>query len=394
MSIEVRNPTSDEELDGIWAMLCRAFNFPREDTRFVEQADTDRILAVFVDDEPVAASQIRPFGQWFGGRRVGLGGYSPVGVAPEHRGRGYGSQVTAGQYADLRRRGEVIAGLYPASTHLYRKVGFELAGARVQRSIPARNLQTLPRAPGTVVRRGSLDDAEAVRACYDAVAAGSHGFLDRPDAWWDRVLTRDFDKKHLYVVEGEDGRIVGYVLYRHGPPPRDWGYRIEVDELITDDHQAALALWHTIGSSSTMVHEVRTFGPPEHPLLLLLPEQDLETRLELRWMLRIVDAPAAIAARAYPSSADATVDVDLTDRQCDWNQGRWRLATSGGEARLEPGGSGAVRLGIGALASLYAGYASSRRLAAAGLVSGATPSDLDALDAIFSSPEPWLVDFY
>src|SRR5207342_1707586 len=110
-------------------MLSRAFGWPEADfARWLSGPPPERVLAAFVDDEPVACARVREFGQWFGGRRVPLGGFSPVGVAAEFRGRGLGSLITSSQYPLLRERGEVLAGLYPATNALYRKVGFELSG--------------------------------------------------------------------------------------------------------------------------------------------------------------------------------------------------------------------------------------------------------------------------
>ena len=43
-----------------------------------------------------------------------MGGFSPVVVAPEHRGHGYGSVVTSAHLPLLRERGAVIAGPAPS----------------------------------------------------------------------------------------------------------------------------------------------------------------------------------------------------------------------------------------------------------------------------------------
>ena len=129
----------------IWAMLSRAFGWPAADfARWASGPPRERVLAAFVDDEPVACARVREFGQWFGGRRVPLGGFSPVGVAAEFRGRGLGSLITTSQYPLLRERGEVLAGLYPATNALYRKVGFELSGVWAMHKTRTREAATPP----------------------------------------------------------------------------------------------------------------------------------------------------------------------------------------------------------------------------------------------------------
>src|SRR5690348_6096542 len=138
----LRHPETDEEVERCWEVIVRAFNFPRPDKdRFVDGLDRQRALAVFVGDEVAAFSRIRPFGIYYGGKRIPMGGHSPVGTAPEFRGRGFGSMVTAGHFADLRERGEVVAALYPATTAVYRGVGFGLAGVWALHKLTTRSLQ-------------------------------------------------------------------------------------------------------------------------------------------------------------------------------------------------------------------------------------------------------------
>ena len=43
--------------------------------------------------------------------------------------------------------------------------------------------------------------------------------------------------------------------------------------------------------------------------------------------VRVIDVPAALSLRRY--SCPVNVVIEVTDDTCPWNQGRWRLATSG-----------------------------------------------------------------
>jgi predicted acetyltransferase len=155
------------------------------------------------------------------------------------------------------------------------------------------------------------------------------------------------------------------------------------------------ALWHLIGSSSSIAPKTNIVGPPEHPLLFSLAEQEyLEAKIEWRWMTRVVDAPGAIAARGFAPGLCGSVDLRVVDQQCDWNDGRWRFVVDDGDARLEHGGAGDVELGIAALSALYTGYVPARTLAAAGRLHGGTERAIALLDAAFAGPTPWMPDFY
>ena len=390
----LRHPETDDEVAACHELLARAFNFPRADfERFAGALDRSRALAVFVGEEVAAFSRIRPFGQFFGGKRVPMGGHSPVGAAPEFRGRGFGSMVTAGHYADLRERGEVIAGLYPATTALYRGVGFGLAGAWGVHKVDARSLQAL-RPTSVRARRGTAADLPAVKEHYLAYAPTQDGFLDRNEAWWDRWLEGLDDTLYLYVVDGDGpGGLAGYVLYGQGRRP-NWGYRIEVREVVSRDPEVVAALWRLIGSSSTQSPDIHLNGPPEHPLFLILPEQDVEQLESLRFMVRIVDLPGAFAARGYPNGVRASLDFELEDKDCPWNSGRWRLVVEDGGASVEKGGDGSVRVTPPALATLFSGYASAFTLAQTGLLPGTSDRDLRALTDAFAGPTPWMPEIF
>jgi predicted acetyltransferase len=323
-----------------------------------------------------------------------MGGYSPVGVAPDHRGRGYGSLITAAHYPRMRELGEVLSGLYPATTALYRKVGFELGGVWGIRRIRTRELQRVPPARGVTVRRAGDDDRGAIEACYARVARSRPGFLDRSARWWDRIHSTEHQQ--IYVVDGDhSGEVAGYVRYRLQMQPTMADTTVDVSECIADSTEIMHALWQLVGTSSSIAPYTTIVSPPEHPLFLSLAEQEyLESQDEWRWMTRIVDAPGAIAARGYPPGLRGCVDLRVVDPQCDWNDGRWRLEVDDGNATLTRGGDGDVELGIGPFSALYTGYAPARTLALSGLLRGGDERAFGALDAAFAGPAPWMPDFF
>jgi predicted acetyltransferase len=119
------------------------------------------------------------------------------------------------------------------------------------------------------------------------------------------------------------------------------------------------------------------------------------------WMLRVVDAPAAIAGRGYPSRAHVDIRLSLADAQRPANSGQWRLEITAGEGSLTRDGTDAaraasspppVRMGPRGLAALYAGtpLAALRR---AGLAAGGDSSCDGALDEAFSA-QPYMLDYF
>jgi predicted acetyltransferase len=296
-------------------------------------------------------------------------------------------------------------------------VGFELAGSYVIRRIPAAHLAAIHpsnpdlspstsgvNAPDEIersgvavrVRRGTVDDVAAVHRCYDRLAPGIDGAVSRTPSWWARRLPPDLADTVLYVVDHLDqpGELRGYGSYRHGKAPFPYDYSVVVSE-VRGDSDALRALWRVIGSSGSQAPEVELIGPADDELFLLLGAADpLAVRSEIRWMLRLVDAAGAVAARGWRPGLRGVVDLDIVDQHAPWNAGRWRLEVDDGGAQLVPGGAGTVQLGIGALSSWWAGYARARSLAATGLLRTADEAALATLDALGATAPPTLVDFY
>lgn len=190
-------------------------------------APLDRRLGAFDGDRLVGHLAAWDMGQWFGGRRVPMGGVAGVGVLPEQRGRRVASALLERSLALMRERGDAISSLYPANVGLYRSCGWEIAGAWPLRTTTTQAVSRLPRPIGLVsVRRAGPGDLPAIAAAYDGWAAGEPGMLHRPRHYAARI-TAERDGHQSYVAE-VDGKLTGYLwLSRETPstptspmPPR------------------------------------------------------------------------------------------------------------------------------------------------------------------------------
>jgi predicted acetyltransferase len=131
----------------------------------------------------------------------------------------------------------------------------------------------------------------------------------------------------------------------------------------------------------------------------MLREQDANIAERESWMLRLLDAPAAIAARGFPAT-DLAVPLRVTDDLRPANSGRWDLTVRSGQGRLSrhrtdlgspsPAGPAPLALGARGLAALYSGtpVATLRR---AGLADGGSPGADAALDGAFAAT-PFMLD--
>jgi predicted acetyltransferase len=123
------------------------------------------------------------------------------------------------------------------------------------------------------------------------------------------------------------------------------------------------------------------------------------------WMLKILDADAAVRARAWPEHLRASLPLTLLDGAgaadaAPTADGRCRWVFEDGAAHLEPGGgthrddSTGVRLDIRGLSVLYAGAGSAAMLRQAGLLDGGDLRTDAVLDAASAGPPPALLDFF
>jgi hypothetical protein len=150
-----------------------------------------------------------------------------------------------------------------------------------------------------------------------------------------------------------------------------------------------------------MAGTVRAFCGPADPVSWLTMEPDVILTRHHPWMLRVVDAQAAIARRGFPVSAQAEVTLQLADGLLPANAGRWRLSVGGGKgtlSRRETDGltglppAGPLILGARGLAALYAGTPVGT-LRLAGLAAGGDPAADPALDGAFAGTA-FMLDYF
>ena len=247
------------------------------------------------------------------------------------------------------------------------------------------------------VRRGSVDDVGAVHRLHEALAPGRDGTVSRSPSWWEHRLPAALRETLLYVVDdpGRPGELLGYAAYRLGAARHPYDYSVVVSEVLSDDPDVVRALWRVVASSGSQAPDLDVIGPAEDDLFLIADHAAPDVvRSEIRWMLRLVDVPGAIAARGWPSHARGRVHLAVIDEHAPWNNGPWVLEVADGRARATPGGDGTVSATIGGLSSWWAGYAPATRLARTGHVGSADRRALELMDQLLPAAPPVLPDFY
>jgi predicted acetyltransferase len=303
----------------------------------------------------------------------------------------------------MTERGYPLSVLYPATMTIYRSLGWEIAGHLHEAVLPARALFSLPRPDvktAAGIRRPGPDDAAEV---LEVIGRAHENARDCGPITWDEATVRGWLTR--------PGRYADQDRYAYLAPDGFLGYRwhgghdeIFVERVVAASAGTTQALWAVAASNSSVAETVRARVGPSDPLWWMLREQDANIADRESWMLRLLDAPAAIAARGFPAT-DLAVPLQITDDLLTANSGRWELTVRAGAGRLSryrtdrgtsaasaasPGGRTPLALGARGLAALYAGtpVATLRR---AGLAEGGSPDADAALDGAFAAT-PFMVD--
>jgi predicted acetyltransferase len=200
---------------------------------------------------------------------------------------------------------------------------------------------------------------------------------------------------HLLHREA-DGEVTGYAAYRLKTTWDDAGEPqgvLDVEEVRALGTPGYAALWRFL-LSLDLVRSMRyPMASADDPLRhLLVDGRALHARpVDALWV-RLVDVDRALSARRYPAPIDLVLEV--RDRFCPWNDGRWRL--SGHPAGAYCGRTDRdpdLVVDTEALAAAYLGGVSLATLQAAGRVTEVSPGAVTLAATAFGWPvAPWCME--
>jgi predicted acetyltransferase len=225
-----------------------------------------------------------------------------------------------------------------------------------------------------------------------------NGPIDSEDPWWwtDRILGHwsPDDVHRVVVVRGPEG-IEGYASFVQNATPGhlDIDFRLDCKQFLATTPDAYRALLVYVRGFAGVGQALRYTGPPDDPLSLFVEVQRLGIESNYRWMLRLLDVPAALSGRGYaPVSGDVTLEVD--DPRFEENRGPWRVVASDGVVTAErASGDPDLTIDIRALSAMYTGYLSPFELARVGWL---RPHEraVPFLASLFAGPAPFMLDFF
>lgn len=380
---------TDDDLDAVFRLRKLAFNATERPERLVKPGLHG--LVAELDGRVAGVLGIGEYAQFYGGAAVPMGGIGGVAVDGATRGRGVAGALLDAALVTMREHGQPLSVLYATVPTLYRGRGWERAGLFEWVELPMDRVLSVPPPTERIPSRPADEsDLTALHDCYLEVARTIDGMADRrlPRIDVAKVLEMDL----VSVLPGPNG-LRGYLTAKREPGGGDLG-RLKVFDLVGVDVEAQLNLLASLKSWAGTLDaiDLRITDPATLNLLGATPMRySVSTST---WMLRVVDLPAAVAARGWPRLPDMAVDVEIIDQHAPWHAGNQRIVVEDGAVRVEPGGTGAVRLHTRALGPWFSGAQNTHALRRAGLLEG-DPADAVVLDQLAGAAGvPRLADFF
>ncbi|MCW2935821.1 MAG: GCN5-related N-acetyltransferase [Actinomycetia bacterium] len=394
--LEIRPLSLNDDLDAQLDLQERAFGVISPANREARRRGTEmriaagRWLGAFLDGRPVGAASWHDMHQWWAGRAMPMAGVAGVTVAPDARGRGLGRQLMTEVLREIAAGGYPLSTLYPATMPIYRSLGWELAGGRYRAAIPARSLRSLarpdlPAGPNDSVQADLREAAPGDGTRVSSVLGRAHEASRHCGP-----VTRDVDSVENWLATNDHYRYISddaFLAYR-------WKQGNEVlaaDWAVAATPAAERGVWSILAGHSSIADTVQVGTWPGDPIWWLLRERDAQLVSLSMWMLRVVDAPSAVARRGFGRGVAGSVRMRVDD-SIPVNAGPWELTIADGAGKLEraEAAPGALTMGTRGLAALYAGTPVPA-LRLAGLVAGGSPADDEFLAAAFPGPA-WMLD--
>ncbi|MCP3142818.1 GNAT family N-acetyltransferase [Pyxidicoccus xibeiensis] len=384
-------PRDEQELAAAAEVMQQSYAMSAADAlAWAQRVGRDDLRLLRHDGQVVGTLVYMKMGQWYGGRSVPTVGVGGVGVHPVYRGHGTATTLMTHLLRDARATGAPLSTLYPATQPLYRRVGYEQAGARYEYrvQVPSLSFHERPLSLRAIEAR----DEAAITECYQRTARSRQGWLDRGAYVWSRVRTPRDGQAHGYLVEGTSG-VEGY-LYVVRKQLQGWKQELLLSDFVANTREAALRLWSFLGDHQSLATEAVWFGGGDEPLLRMLKEQTYSVKLHMHWMIRVLDVATALQARGWPAGFSGTLHLEVEDELFPENHGRFVLEVSDGEARVRRGGEGRMAMNVRTLSSLYTGFMSAEALRTMGAFVRVDDASVRTAMALFSGPPPSIRDMF
>jgi predicted acetyltransferase len=352
----------------------------------------DRTFGAFDGDRQVGVATSFPADLTVpGGAVLPAAGVTYVGVRSDYRRRGALTGMMRTQLEDCAARGDVLAVLHASEPVIYGRFGYGIA--TVVRNVKVKSAQAVlrPEVPvaGTVRLLDKDEILPTLQAAFLRLPRTRAGFMGRSAQWWTLSYERRLLDEYLLVAAHftPDGDVDGWVSYMTQDDDSDdprANSSMQVLDFQAADQGVSNDLWRYLVGVDLIDDIMVYFRPVDDPIEeMLVNNYAVRSERDDELWLRIVDVPAALAARTYEMAAPVVIEV--VDPLLPGNSGRYRIGPQGMEPTAD---TPELTMTAEVLAMLYLGTTRASTLAGIGRITVADPTVLPAADRLFAVDRP------
>ncbi len=318
-------------------------------------------------------------------------------VSATHRRRGLMRRMLEESLSAARDRGDAASILIAAEWPIYGRFGY--APATLAADYVLRRARRGARCSGDLTRVRQVERDEfgwVAPAVFAAARRRRAGQIDRSATWWYRILGLEGyppseGLPHNWLIHDGEGGPDGLLAWK---ATSDFGLipplgTAEVWELTAATDAAYQDLWAYLSGLDAIDDIHVSNRAVDEPVRWLLDDGrtlEMTRHVDFLW-LRLLDVPAALAARRYAVPGDLVLEV-IDEDVNRLTSGRYRLTADGGDVACErTTGPADVEITQHALASIYLGGFRLSELLPSGAARERTPGALTRLDLMFSTPQ-------
>lgn len=403
--------TADAESFARWLQAeARGFHGPTMSQEWIDEqvvtASYRRTTGVWDDTAADPASPVASVSSWVadltvpGLRSVPAWLISAVTVSPTHRRRGIARNLLESELRTADSLGVPVAVLTVSEATIYGRYGFAPTAMSTDLEInTTRAAWTGPVPAGRLHFATPEDLREDGLALIERVRLRTPGEVQFDGHLWLRLigLTVDEEKsaKKLRIIryDDEQGVLQGFAVYSVTETGTNYSaHRLDLAYFVAATDDAYAALWRFLIEMDLVDRIVAQLRPVDEPLAWQVADYRAVATTAKRDHLwaRILDVPAALAAREY--AASGTIILEVSD-PLGFADGVFQLdIAADGSAEVAvidgdiPEGIDALSLSVNELGALYLGGTSAQSLVNAGRILELTTDAATQVDAAFRSP--------
>lgn len=355
MTFDIRHLPFDESVKILRFLSSYAFTptppmpDPEEFTEKMRKQPGLECYTVFEDDQPLAiACSPSPMTENIRGALFKMAGIANVATHPVGRRKGYVRALLRHIYRIFKEDGVAVSCLYPFQEAFYQRLGYITFPQTKRITFPPEKLRATLKLnlPGKVELLSMRDGYRVYQSYLKKLQKRTHGM-----ATWDIPQDEALkDRTTWLAVAKQNDDVVGILQYRLS------GKMMQQDMTAYD-----FFFSNALGKYLLLNWIARHIDQAASVILPLKPDQfgetlftDLQPDIERFFvapMGRVID----IRALENLPVGEGHIKVEITDADCDWNNGTWQLTSNNGSLTIVPAEGPDSHLTIQGLSALVYG---------------------------------------